>query len=312
MNRFLLLGLSIASVAHASFAHAAACTGHGVELQVLGSGGPELISHRASSSYLIWRDGRASVLIDSGGGSALRFGEAGAHIADLDLVLFTHLHADHTADFPALVKSSYFQQRKHALAVLGPAGNDRFPATTDFIVDLFDVKRGIYRYLSDYLPNDGKPKPDSYALEPRDIQPHLREIKPVFSAKGLKAIAAHVLHGSAPALAWRIEADGVSIVFSGDTDGNNKNLEKLAKGADLFVAHNAIPESATGVARALHMPPSVIGRIAAEAKVKALVLSHRMERSLGHEEETTRLIRTSYSGPVVFADDLDCYAAAGE
>jgi ribonuclease BN (tRNA processing enzyme) len=311
MTRFLLLGLSIVTVAHASFAHAAACTGHGVELQVLGSGGPELISHRASSSYLIWRDGRASVLIDSGGGSGLRFGESGAHVADLDLVLFTHLHADHTADFPALVKSSYFQQRKHPLPVLGPAGNERFPATTDFIVDLFDVKRGIYRYLSDYLPNDGKPKPEAYALEPRDIQPHPREIKPVFNAKGLKAIAARVLHGSAPALAWRVEADGVSMVFSGDTDGNNKNLEKLAKGADLLVAHNAIPESATGVARALHMPPSVIGRIAAEAKVRSVVLSHRMARSLGHEEETQKLISASYTGDVKFAEDLDCYSFQG-
>jgi ribonuclease BN (tRNA processing enzyme) len=60
-------------------------------------------------------------------------------------------------------------------------------------------------------------------------------------------------------------------------------------------------------ARSLHMPPSAIGRIAAEEKVRQLVLSHRMNRSLGREEETLALIRKSYDGPVHFADDLQCF-----
>lgn len=44
------------------------CGKSGIALQVLGSGGPELQDKRASSSYLIWQDGKARVLIDSGGG----------------------------------------------------------------------------------------------------------------------------------------------------------------------------------------------------------------------------------------------------
>src|SRR5581483_3193051 len=90
-------------------ARAASCTHKGVELQVLGSGGPELEDHRASTSYLVWRDGRPEALIDSGGGSALQFGRSGAHVSELDAVFFTHLHIDHTADFPTLIKSSYFE-----------------------------------------------------------------------------------------------------------------------------------------------------------------------------------------------------------
>ena len=96
-------------------------------------------------------------------------------------------------------------------------------------------------------------------------------------------------------------------MFSGDTNGDNGNLEQLAKGADLFVAHNAIPEGERGAARQLHMPPSVIGRIAATAGVRQLILSHRMLRTLGRESETRAVIARVYSGPVTFADDLDCF-----
>ena len=54
----------------------------------------------------------------------------------------------------------------------------------------------------------------------------------------------------------------------------------------LLVAHNAVPEGASGVERSLHMPPSIIGKIASAASVKQLVLAHRMLRTLGRETES--------------------------
>jgi ribonuclease BN (tRNA processing enzyme) len=100
--RFLLALLACGGVVHAAVP--VGCGAHGVAVQVLGSGGPELQDKRASSSYLIWRDGAPRVLVDSGGGSALRFGESGATVSDLDVILLTHLHIDHTADLAALIK----------------------------------------------------------------------------------------------------------------------------------------------------------------------------------------------------------------
>jgi len=91
-------------------------------VQVLGSGGPDLRDKRASSSYLVWENGRSLVLIDAGGGSALRFGESGAEMSQLDVMLLTHLHADHTSDLPALIRSSHFEQRQLPLPVFGPPG----------------------------------------------------------------------------------------------------------------------------------------------------------------------------------------------
>jgi ribonuclease BN (tRNA processing enzyme) len=116
------------------------------------------------------------------------------------------------------------------------------------------------------------------------------------------------VHGAFPALAWRVEIGGKRIVFSGDTNGEGDGLTELAKGADLLVAHNAVPEGATGVERRLHMPPSVIGATAGKAGVKQLVLSHRMLRTLGKEDATRAEIRRNYAGPLAFANDLDCFA----
>jgi ribonuclease BN (tRNA processing enzyme) len=280
------------------------CGSNGVALQVLGSGGPELQDKRASSSYLIWRDGVARVLVDSGGGSALRFGASGATMSDLDAILLTHLHIDHTADLTALVKSSYFEERQRPLPLFGPQGNESFPSTTRFIQDLFGARDGAYRYLSDYITPGAA---DAYLLESHDVGPGPHEVRKIHDSGGIRIFAARVVHGGVPALAYRVELDHVSVAFSGDTDGNNGNLEEIARNADLFVAHNAVPEGATGVWRALHMPPAVIGKIASTAAVKQLVLSHRMLRTLGREAQTLHAIRSSYSGAVVFADDLRCF-----
>jgi ribonuclease BN (tRNA processing enzyme) len=282
---------------------AQSCGAHGIALQVLGSGGPELQDKRASSSYLVWENGRARVLVDAGGGSALRFGESGAQMSDLDVILFSHFHVDHSGDFAALIKSSWFEDRKRPLPIYGPAGNEFMPSTTEFVSDFFGDKRGAYRYLSELLV---KEEEGSYKMQPHTVvgapAPEL-----AFRSGDLAASSVRVIHGVFPALAWRVEIGGKVIAFSGDTNGEGAGLAKVAANADLFIAHNAVPEGATGVERQLHMPPSVIGEIAAQAHVKKLVLSHRMLRTLGKEDQTLSEIRKRYSGPIEFANDLDCF-----
>jgi ribonuclease BN (tRNA processing enzyme) len=132
-------------------------------------------------------------------------------------------------------------------------------------------------------------------------------VLPVVEGQGFRITAVPVHHGPVPALAWRVDIAGRALAFSGDMNGDYHTLPGLAAGADLLVAHHAVPQDAEGVARNLHMPPSVIGEIAAEAKVKRLVLSHRMNRTLGREEESRREIRKRYAGPVAFAEDGQCF-----
>jgi ribonuclease BN (tRNA processing enzyme) len=284
-------------------AGAQSCGAKGVALQLLGSGGPELQDKRASSSHLLWEDGQARVLVDAGGGSALRFGESGAQMSQLDVILFSHFHVDHSGDFPALIKSSWFEDRKRPLPVYGPEGNDFMPSTVEFVSDFFGDKHGAFRYLSELLVPGEE---GDYKLQPHNVVGSAKPAE-VFRRGGVTARAVRVVHGGVPALAWRIEMGGKAIVFSGDTNGEGAGLRQLAANADLFVAHNAVPEGATGVERNLHMPPSVIGQIAEEAHVKQLVLSHRMLRTLGKESQTQSEIEKRFSGPIKFANDLDCF-----
>jgi ribonuclease BN (tRNA processing enzyme) len=284
---------------------AAGCGDRGIQLQVLGSGGPELDDQRASSGYLVWQDGRGRVLIDLGPGSLLQYERSAARLADLDVVLLTHLHVDHSADLPALIKGSFFTDRSRDLPLYGPTGNDLMPATSAFVRALFATPDGAYRYLSDYLDGSG-----DYRLLAHDVPADDREPHSVFDRDGLRLTAIPVHHGPVAALAWRVDVDGRSLVISGDMNGDWHTLERLAAGADLLVAHHAIPEGATGVARNLHMPPSVIGAIAGQARVKQLVLSHRMRRTLGRETDATREIRQRYAGPLSFAEDGQCFAVS--
>ncbi|MGH9774747.1 MAG: MBL fold metallo-hydrolase [Candidatus Acidiferrales bacterium] len=284
-------------------AAAQSCGAQGVAVQVLGSGGPELQDKRASSSYLVWEDGRARALVDAGGGSALRFGESGAQMSDLDVILFTHFHVDHSADFSALIKSSWFEDRKRPLPIYGPEGNDFMPSTTEFVSDFFGEERGAYRYLSELLV----PREEgSYKMQPHNVAGSASPVA-VFRSGDLAAYSVRVVHGGVPALAWRVEVGGKRIVFSGDTNGEGEGLTQLATNADLFVAHNSVPEGAAGIERNLHMPPSVIGRIAGDAHVKHLVLSHRMLRTLGKEKQAETEIKKRFSRPMDFANDLDCF-----
>jgi ribonuclease BN (tRNA processing enzyme) len=202
------------------------------------------------------------------------------------------------------VFTSWFEDRKRPLPVYGPPGNEFMPSTREFVSDLFSEPHGAWRYLSELV---GPAKKGSYTLEPHDVVAGSKPVL-VFRNSDLAVYAVRVIHGGFPALAWRVEMGSKRIVFSGDTNGEGDGLTQLALDADLFVAHNAVPEGATGVERRLHMPPSVIGTIAANAHVKRLVLSHRMLRTLGSEKETQAEIQRHFSGPIVFANDLDCFS----
>jgi ribonuclease BN (tRNA processing enzyme) len=294
-----LLGFALASAAGAMAAPACAPS-QGVALQVLGSGGPIADDGRASSGYLVWVDGRARVLIDAGGGTFLRFGEAGASFTDLDFIGLSHFHTDHSADFSALLKSGVFAGRKRPLPVTGPGGAGDFPGLQSWLEAMLGRDGGAYGYLAGYLDGKGA----TAVLKPTEV--NSSDPVAVVASDGLGVHALRVPHGIVPALAYRVAIDDDVLVFASDQNGSDPAFIDFARGASALVMHMVVPEGVTGVGRRLHAPPSVIGDIAAAAQPGTLVLGHFMARSLRNLDANVAEVRKRYNGNIVLADDLVC------
>jgi ribonuclease BN (tRNA processing enzyme) len=303
--RYLLIVLMVL-IATASCAQTAAeCPPEdGVALQVLGSGGPIADDGRASSGYVVWVDGQSRVLVDAGGGTFLRFGEAGADFTQLDFVGLSHFHTDHSADFPALLKSGNFSSRERPLPVAGPGAAGPFPGLVSYLTSLLDPDSGAYGYLSGYLDGSG----GLVRLEPSEVAREQAEPVQVFGDDDgeITVDALPVPHGIVPALGFRVRARDVTIVFASDQNGSDPDFAGFADGSTALVMHMPIPDGATGRALQLHAPPARIGEIAAMASVETLVLSHFMARSLRALEANVSVVADNFDGRIVVAEDLAC------
>jgi ribonuclease BN (tRNA processing enzyme) len=201
-----------------------------------------------------------------GAGASNAFGDSGAKFENLQGILLTHLHVYHSADLPALIKGSYFTSRNTDLGLYGPAANDLMPSTDEYLQRLLSDK-GAFSYLKDYV---NKRSIIDYKLLVTDVPLLKGQTFDYSLTNAISATATYVHHGPVAAIAWRVELAGFAIVFSGDMSNRFGVLSKLAKDADILVAHNAVPENVSGIALNLHMPPSEIAKIAKQAQVKSL------------------------------------------
>jgi ribonuclease BN (tRNA processing enzyme) len=277
-------------------ASAQSCQGNTVAVQILGSGGPQLNRDRSSASYLVWIGGQGKILVDAGGGAFLRFGQADARVNDLSLIAISHLHPDHVSDLPALLWSPD-PGLKEPLAIGGPSGNDVAPGFSTFLRRLFDQKDGAFQVLSGWVGGSRRGVP----LEVVVIDVTKREPSTVFSRQDITVTAIGVPHGNIPALAYRVQAQNKTIVFSGDQNGSDPRFVEFARGADILVMHltNPGPESDS-----LHASPGVVGQVARDAHVGRLVLGHigRFDPL----EPAIAEVRKYYAGPLIVGTDLQC------
>jgi ribonuclease BN (tRNA processing enzyme) len=276
-----------------------------LELLVLGSGGPGAAG-RAASSYLVFVDGDARILVDAGPGSFARLGEAKASLSDTDIVLLTHLHIDHAGEIPGLFKARAVSgSGPIVFNVWGPAGSSGkgedayFPSTREFLRLLFGP-RGAFAYLNDFAA--------PITLHGHDIPASPENAVPTQISKErgvlITAIAGH--HGDAPSVIYRIEHAGKSITFSGDIDAQGlPSLRSIAKSTDLLVFNTVVldPPGSPAILYTLHTPPNAIGQLAKEVGAGALLLSHispAVDESSGAVLDS---IRKNYAGSVTFAKD---------
>ena len=257
------------------------CGDEGVWIQVLRSGALRFADTSTSSSYLVWNDGEAKLLVDAGHGAALRFDQSEADIEDLDAIAITHLDRENTSDLWSFLRARNAEER---MTLMGPFDED-----ADFLASFAGIEFASKR-------------------------PSIRSISAVgrkrwaeFGNETLRAAAIPVDHGDERGLAWRITIGEQSITFTGDFSNQKDLMTDFAKGTDALVANLGAPEEARGATREAFAPPSEIGRIAAEADVRMLILGGRGARTRGRESQTLTAVEAHYPGAIMIADDLECW-----
>jgi len=292
----------LALLAIPSNASAQSCAAHPGAVQILGSGGPRINRDRASSSYLLWIGAQARMLVDMGGGTFLRFGQAQAKLSDLSLVAINHLHPDHVSDLPALLWLSH-QARRDPLPIVGPSGNDTAPAFPAFLSRLFDEKSGAFPVLGPTMGGAQSKTGGGVRLDVGVVDVTKAEPSTVFDREGVTVTALGIPHGNLPALAYRVQTRDVSVVFGSDQTGTNPRFVEFAKGAKVLVMHLAI---AAGASSPLHASPAVVGRVAQDAGVGRLIVSHIGEFDL---DAAIAELKKFYTGPLTVGADLQCTQA---
>jgi ribonuclease BN (tRNA processing enzyme) len=267
------------------------------ELVVVGSGGPGAFG-RAASSYVVFIDGSARVLVDIGPGAFVRLGEMSVDFAALDTLLLTHLHIDHAGDLPGFVKSRDLMfDGPQTFRIFGPVGGGEYPSTTAFIDRLFGPT-GAFAYLSKFR-NDLR-----FVVSDLPTQPQAA-VHELLHEDDLRVTSISVDHDDVPAVAYRVEHAGHAVVISGDLASKNDNLARLATGADLLVYDTAVldpPGSPTGLYD-LHTPPRRIGEIAAAARVRTVLLSHLPPAVERAHDEVLKSVRSTFNGEARLAED---------
>ena len=286
MKNILFLIALIVSPVFAQEEAAKNCGANDFALQILGSGGP-FGNGRASAGYLLWIDGQSRVMIDAGGGTFAHFHEAGANIADLQLLAISHFHPDHSAELPALL-----WPQTGPLKVVGPSGDKAFPSVAEFIDGLFGID-GVFRVLN-----------DRFQFETIEVGINGDAVE-ILNERAVVVKSLGVPHGDVPALGFRVDVGGRSVAFSSDQNGSDPRFIDFVEDVDLLVVHFAGNEDGSGRAD-LHAKPSVWGKIANEAKVGRLILSHL---SINQNFESNLVaLEEVYSGPLTIAEDLMCIA----
>ena len=271
---------------------------------ILGTaGGPTPKPNRFPAAYALVVDDDV-YLVDAGNGVAQQLARAGIGINRVRHIFISHHHSDHDADVGTVALLAWATNPQLPVSVWGPAPIRAQMAAyreyARFDIDTrtadegrpdFDAMTRVVEFNEEgLLLDDGKVKVRCV----RNLHPPIRESD-----------------------ALRFDTPGRSYVFSGDTT-DSPAVVALAKGAEVLVqevmylpALDALIASEPNASTlrehllASHSTPEQVGRVATEAGVGTLVLSHFVPGGPMVADETwLAAVRPHFGGRIVVAHDL--------
>jgi len=221
----------------------------------------------------------ATLLLDLGAGTIRRLLEAGVSISDISHILLSHLHPDHTGELVSFIFATKYPEtyrRRNSFTIAGCRGlNDFYNRLTMVYGKWIQLDRGLLN-----LVEVDHAQEDHVHFDTFDIQ--TLPLDHIETSVGFRIVT----------------SDGLSVVYTGDTDFC-ENAITLANDADLLICESAVPDE---LKVSGHLTPSLAGRIASEAKVKHLVLTHFYPEC--DTVDIKAQCRKTYDGPLILARDL--------
>ncbi|MEW6341906.1 MAG: MBL fold metallo-hydrolase [Paraburkholderia sp.] len=277
----------------------------GTHLILLGTkGGPTPSDLRAAPANVLVVDGQPYV-VDCGNGVALQLTKAGIKLPGLRDIFLTHHHSDHNADLGNLVFLAWATGLHTPVNLYGP------PRITRMIDDFVDMNAID---LEVRMREEGRP-----AFRPLINIHEFDGPRLVMEDERVKVTSMLVDHYTIkPAFAYRFETRDRTVVFSGDTT-YYPPLAEFAKGADVLVHEVMYLPALQKLMKTVDNAPTLldhlvkshtsteqVGKIAAAAGVKTLVLSHFVPGGdpAITDEMWTADVRQHFSGEIVVGKDL--------
>ncbi len=253
-----------------------------MRITILGAGSIVPTPSRFASSVLVEMDD-IKVLMDCGPGTLEKLRRLGIKPTQLHTVLVTHFHLDHFSDIPALIMvRAYDDEGKPSpnppiLEIVGPR------KITELITAITD---GLFSYLSNTM------------LCRRYLK--IRELvnSSYAISDGVKVTSVEVEHYNG--VAYKIEVDGKSLVYSGDTVPDER-LVKLAAGCDVLIHECSFPHN---MLVGKHTSDKQLVDIVTKAKPGLLVVTHLYPVWSGKEDNLRETIQNSTGVRTIIAQDF--------
>lgn len=279
----------------------------GTRLILLGTrGGPRVTEGRKNPSTLLLINGRPYV-VDCGYGTSRQLLAAGVPLNTLRYMFVTHHHSDHNLDYGPTVYNAWIAGLAGGLDAYGPPGLEK-------------MTHAFFRYMEfdieTRIADEGRPDLRKLVSAHDFDRPGV-----VLQNSDVRVTAALVRHPPIKhAYALRFDTKDRSVVISGDTT-YAPELVDLAKGADVLVhevlylpgLEALLQRSGSPNARRLrqhmlasHTVPEDVGKVAAQAGVETLVLSHFApgdDPSIT-DDQWSEGVRKHFSGRIVVGKDL--------